>query len=49
MFESGELRKGKKLEIDGEPYVVVQFAFVKPGKGGVIQVQIEKYGDRRSI
>ncbi len=33
MFESGELRKGKKLEIDGEPYVVVQFAFVKPGKG----------------
>ena len=33
MFESGDLRKGKKLEIDGEPYVVVQFAFVKPGKG----------------
>ena len=33
MFESGELRKGKKLEIDGEPYVVVQFEFVKPGKG----------------
>jgi elongation factor P len=32
MFESGDLRKGKKLEIDGEPYVVVQFAFVKPGK-----------------
>jgi elongation factor P len=31
MFESGDLRKGKKLEIDGEPYVVVQFAFVKPG------------------
>ena len=33
MFESGDLRKGKKLEIDGEPYVVVQFEFVKPGKG----------------
>ena len=33
MIESGELRKGKKLEIDGEPYVVVQFEFVKPGKG----------------
>jgi len=33
MFESGDLRKGLKLEMDGEPYVIVQFAFVKPGKG----------------
>jgi elongation factor P len=33
MFESGDLRKGLKLELDGEPYVIVQFEFVKPGKG----------------
>ncbi|MCF8079318.1 MAG: elongation factor P [Desulfobacterales bacterium] len=33
MLESGDLRKGLKLEIDGEPYVVAQFEFVKPGKG----------------
>ncbi len=33
MFECGELRKGKKIEIDGAPFVVVQFEFVKPGKG----------------
>lgn len=33
MLESGDLRKGLKLEIDGEPYVIVQFDFVKPGKG----------------
>ncbi len=33
MIESGELRKGLKLDIDGEPYVIVQFEFVKPGKG----------------
>lgn len=33
MFETGELRKGKKIEIDGDPHVVVQFEFVKPGKG----------------
>jgi elongation factor P len=33
MLESGDLRKGTKLEIDGEPYVIVQFEFVKPGKG----------------
>jgi len=27
------LKKGLKVEIDGEPHVVVQFQFVKPGKG----------------
>lgn len=33
MYESGDLRKGLKLEIDGDPYVIVDFQFVKPGKG----------------
>ncbi len=33
MLESGDLRTGTKLEIDGEPYTIVQFEFVKPGKG----------------
>lgn len=33
MFESGDLRKGTKLEIDKEPYIILQFEFVKPGKG----------------
>lgn len=33
MLVRGDLRKGLKLEIDGEPYVIVQFEFVKPGKG----------------
>ncbi len=33
MYESGDLKKGLKVEIDGEPHVVVQFQFVKPGKG----------------
>ena len=33
MYESGDLRKGLKIEIDGEPYVITQFEFVKPGKG----------------
>ena len=33
MYESSDLRKGLKIEIDGEPYVVIQFDFVKPGKG----------------
>ena len=33
MYESSDLRKGLKIEIDGDPYVVTQFEFVKPGKG----------------
>ena len=33
MLESGDLRKGLKIELDGEPHAVVQFEFVKPGKG----------------
>ncbi|CAN2039084.1 Elongation factor P [Candidatus Magnetomoraceae bacterium gMMP-15] len=33
MYESSDLRKGLKLEIDGEPYLITQFQFVKPGKG----------------
>ncbi len=33
MYESSDLRKGLKIEMDGEPYVVTQFNFVKPGKG----------------
>jgi elongation factor P len=33
MLESGDLRKGLKIELDGEPHVIVQFEFVKPGKG----------------
>jgi len=33
MFESSDLKKGLKIELDGEPYVIVQFEFTKPGKG----------------
>jgi elongation factor P len=33
MLDTSDLRKGLKLEIDGDPYVIVQFEFVKPGKG----------------
>lgn len=33
MLESSDLRKGLKMEIDGEPYIIVQFEFSKPGKG----------------
>ena len=33
MYTASDLRKGLKIEIDGEPYVVIRFDFSKPGKG----------------
>jgi elongation factor P len=33
MYTSADLRKGLKLIIDGEPYVITWFDFSKPGKG----------------
>ena len=32
----GELRKGIKVEIDGDPYEILELNFVKPGKGQAI-------------
>ena len=31
---TAEFRTGLKIEIDGDPYVIVDFQHVKPGKGG---------------
>ena len=33
MYEAADLRKGLKIELDGDPYTIVYFQFVKPGKG----------------
>jgi elongation factor P len=33
MYNAGELKKGIKIQIDKEPYNIVDFQFVKPGKG----------------
>jgi elongation factor P len=32
-MDVSELKKNAKLEIDGQPWVVTEFQFVKPGKG----------------
>ncbi len=34
MYSTAEFRKGLKVELDGAPYVIVDFQHVKPGKGG---------------
>ena len=33
IYTAGDLRKGVKIEIDGQPYLMVDLEFVKPGKG----------------
>ncbi len=33
MYDSSDLRKGLKIVIDDEPYIITDFQFSKPGKG----------------
>jgi elongation factor P len=33
MYTAADLRKGLKVQIDGDPYIVTEFEFSKPGKG----------------
>jgi elongation factor P len=33
VIDTSEFRKGLKIEMDGEPYEIVEFQHVKPGKG----------------
>ena len=34
MYSTAEFKKGLKIELDGTPYIMVDFQHVKPGKGG---------------
>ncbi|MCE9616194.1 MAG: elongation factor P [Lentisphaerae bacterium] len=36
MFTVSDLRKGLKIEIDGQPFEITEFTFMKPGKGQAI-------------
>lgn len=33
MYETGDFKKGLKLLVDGQPYSIIDFQHVKPGKG----------------
>jgi elongation factor P len=33
MYNASDLRKGLKIQIDNEPYIITDFQFSKPGKG----------------
>jgi elongation factor P len=34
MYSTAEFKKGLKIELDGSPFMIVDFQHVKPGKGG---------------
>lgn len=36
MYSASDLRKGLRVEINGAPYIITDFNFVKPGKGASI-------------
>ena len=33
MYATSDIRTGLRIELDGNPYSVTEFQFVKPGKG----------------
>ena len=36
MYTASDLKKGLKIEIDGQPFIITEFDFSKPGKGQAI-------------
>jgi len=36
MYTASDLHKGLKIEVDGQPYAITDFNFVKPGKGQAV-------------
>ena len=33
MYDTSDIRKGLRIELDGTPFQIIEFQFVKPGKG----------------
>ena len=36
MYTASDLKKGLKIELDGQPFIITEFDFSKPGKGQAI-------------
>lgn len=44
MISTAEFRNGSKLLLDGEPFYIVEFQHVKPGKGGAfVRTKLKSY------
>lgn len=35
-YKTNDFRKGLKIQIDGDPYLMIEMTFVKPGKGNAL-------------
>ena len=47
-MDTSDIRKGLKMQMDGQPYVVTDFQFVKPGKGQAFtRVKVKNDGGTR--
>ena len=48
VIDTSEFRKGMKIEVDGEPFEIVEFQHVKPGKGSAfVRTSIRSLPARR--
>ncbi|MBM4121406.1 MAG: elongation factor P [Nitrospira sp.] len=44
MISTADFRNGSRLEVAGEPYFIVEFQHVKPGKGGAfVRTKLKSY------
>lgn len=50
MITTADFRNGARLELDGEPYFIVEFQHVKPGKGGAfVRTKLKGYRTKSVI
>lgn len=44
MISTSEFRNGTRIEVDGQPYYIIEFQLVKPGKGGAfVRTKLKGY------
>ena len=44
MISTAEFRNGSRIELEGDPYYIVEFQHVKPGKGGAfVRTKLKNY------
>jgi len=44
VISTADFRNGSRLELDGEPFYIVEFQHVKPGKGGAfVRTKLKSY------
>lgn len=48
-ISTSDFRVGLRIEIDGQPYLILQNDFVKPGKGQAFnRIKVKKFFNRAS-